>query len=372
MDLETTGSHLQKDKIIEIGLVKIENLQVVDRLHYMVNPEMKVSPFILRLTSLSPTELAKSPKIESIIDEVVNFIGDSIIVAHNISFDLPFFNSVLLRLKRPELSNKSLCTQIMSEHLIPEILSTNLGYMSRIFNIDHGKAHRAYDDAQACALLLLNFLNILTKKNITKANQIYYARTKFKLNWAYFKRAEQDQMLETLKKINLSVVVHFKGENANHLAVVPLECPKDQDAQDFVLSVAEQVDYHTCSIKIVSSFFEALMEYNFFYSSIPSKINEMAVRYLNEKHLKGAAPSFDLKNYLAGVDSRHFLLTHHFIPEQLVLFPLFSLQHNNSLVFRFPAHNKRLFQYSEKKSAYWPLCSQRAFWIYQTVSGRHL
>ena len=99
----------------------MENLAITEELHYLINPERPIPPFVQKLTAISPKDLTNAPKIPDVIDEILDFIGTSIVVAHNVSFDLPFFNSVLKRLERPLLSNRSLCTHLMSQYLIPNI-----------------------------------------------------------------------------------------------------------------------------------------------------------------------------------------------------------------------------------------------------------
>ena len=148
-DLETTGGNHQQDKIIEIGLIKIENLKIIDEKNYLINPEIKIPDFIQNLTNISQDDVEDAFLIDDVIDEVIKFMGDSILVAHNTSFDVPFFNSVLTRLNKPIMENSSLCTNLMTKYLIPNLLNSNLNYMSKVFNISHNKAHRALDDAKA-------------------------------------------------------------------------------------------------------------------------------------------------------------------------------------------------------------------------------
>ena len=109
-DLETTGGNHKSDKIIEIGLVKIENLKITEQKDYLINPEIKIPDFIQKLTNICEEDVKDSPVIEEVIDDIVEFMGDSVLVAHNTSFDVPFFNSVLRRLKKKEMTNKSICT----------------------------------------------------------------------------------------------------------------------------------------------------------------------------------------------------------------------------------------------------------------------
>jgi DNA polymerase-3 subunit alpha (Gram-positive type) len=144
IDLETTGGNPETDRIIEIGMVKIENLKLTEEQNFLVNPEKEIPEFIQKLTGIKSADVAHSPKIEEIIDEIVQFVGDSILVAHNTSFDIPFLNGTLKKLGRPTLENKVICTNIMTKYLIPDIMSSNLTYMSQIFNIEHLLVHQFY------------------------------------------------------------------------------------------------------------------------------------------------------------------------------------------------------------------------------------
>ncbi len=123
IDLETTGGNHSKDKIIEIGMVKVKERKIVDEKSFLVNPETDIPDFIQNLTNISQKDVKDKPVIEDLIDEILEFIADDIIVAHNTSFDVPFLNGVLRRLKKDELKNKVICTNVMTKHLIPDILN---------------------------------------------------------------------------------------------------------------------------------------------------------------------------------------------------------------------------------------------------------
>ena len=99
-DLETTGGNHDKDGIIEIGLVKIDQLEIVEEKSYLIKPEIKIPDFIQKLTSIRNKDVKDSPKIEEVIEDILEFMGDRILIAHNTSFDIPFFNSVLRRLNK--------------------------------------------------------------------------------------------------------------------------------------------------------------------------------------------------------------------------------------------------------------------------------
>ena len=221
-DLETTGGNHSRDKIIEIGLIKVQNLKIIEKKHFLINPEIKIPDFIQKLTSISQKDVSSCPKINEVIDDILNFMGNSVVVAHNTSFDVPFFNSVLSRLNLPERKNRSICTNLMTKNLIPNLLNSNLNYMSRIFAIKHAKAHRALDDALATAELLIHFLNIFIKKGITKINHLYYPRNKFELDKIHIKKqTPENNIRKDLSEIKMPFLISFKGKNGVILFSIP-------------------------------------------------------------------------------------------------------------------------------------------------------
>ena len=187
-DLETTGGNLKNDRIIEIGMVRIDNLKITEKKSFLVDPKRPIPEFIQRLTSIKQKDVDGEKVIEELIDEILDFIGDRILIAHNASFDVPFLNSVLKRLGRKELKNRSICTNLMTKYLIPTLMNSNLNYMSQIFEISHNNAHRALDDADATAKLFLKYLDIFKAKGIKKINHLYYPKNRFELDLTHFKK----------------------------------------------------------------------------------------------------------------------------------------------------------------------------------------
>src|SRR6187431_670319 len=116
IDLETTGGNPETEKIIEIGMVRIENRKISEERSFLINPQKEIPDFVQKLTGIRKTDVEHSPLIEEVIDEIIQFIGNSILVAHNTSFDIPFLNGVLRKLKRPTMENKVICTNIMTKY----------------------------------------------------------------------------------------------------------------------------------------------------------------------------------------------------------------------------------------------------------------
>jgi len=287
IDLETTGGNHKHDKIIEVGLVKVQNLKLVDDLSFLVKPEIHIPDFIQKLTSITPDQLTDSPIIDDIIDQVLDFIGDSILVAHNASFDVPFLNSVLKRLKRPPLKNRTLCTHLMSKYLVPNILNSNLNYMSRIFGIDHSKAHRALEDATATAHLLNRFLKIFMDKGITKINHLYYPRNKYELDRIHFheQSSKAEEITNCLNSSQSPVLITFKGEKGLLLNSIPIEDPKKQIK--VISALMEELPWQMMTIRLYGSVVEAILDMAINFTKFPSEGQKYLLQFLNSSSIHG-------------------------------------------------------------------------------------
>ncbi len=346
MDLETTGGNLLKDKIIEIGLVKIQNLKITDSHDFLINPEKKIPEFIQKLTSISQSDVEEAPTIEDTIDKILEFIGDDILVAHNTSFDIPFFNSVLKRLNRPELKNKTICTNLMTKYLIPSLMNSNLNYMSKIFGIKHTKAHRALDDASAAAQLLIQFLKIFIKKKIVKLNHLYYPRNKYELDRHHFKKDENsiEEIEIYLNKIHTPHLLILKGDNGIINFAYPSSALNSE--KKFILEQMKIHNWKNLTVQLIGPYISGLLLFNNLYSKLEADTKSEVMSMLWKTYL----PQFEIAtensaNEINFEDFGDFLITHHLVPEQLMIYPLGSFSSKNSLVFRYPGHKKKLVQF---------------------------
>lgn len=354
-DLETTGGNHKNDKIIEIGLVVIENLEIKAQKNYLIQPEIKIPEFIQKLTTITPQDVKTAPIIEDVIDEILETMGDSILVAHNTSFDVPFFNSVLRRLGRAELPNKSLCTNLMTKYLIPNLMNTNLNYMSKIFHIHHDKAHRALDDALATAGLLLNYLNIFIDKDIQKINHLYYPRNRYELDRINFRRETPKAEIEKkLKRLKSSSIVTFKGDQGVILYALPcLPLSESPKLLSLVLEKMEALDWELMTIRIMGPLIEALVHFAPLFHKLDTVFKHEIIDHLWDAHLPGERPkdpTSDQQLEALSQELGDFFIAHHLVPEQLVLYPLLSLEPRSSLVFRYPGHEKKLVQSINSKA----------------------
>ena len=144
LDLETTGLSPGKDKIIEIGAVKTDsNGNQIEEFNSLVNPGILISDFIENLTGISNDDVLNSLKFVDIVDEFQSFLDDSIIIGHNIEFDLRFLSEEGLK-----LNNKFVDTWRFSQIMLPDLLDLSLGSICNYLDINQQNAHRALSDAK--------------------------------------------------------------------------------------------------------------------------------------------------------------------------------------------------------------------------------
>jgi DNA polymerase-3 subunit epsilon len=336
IDLETTGGNPESEKIIEIGMVRIENRKISEERTWLVNPQKEIPDFVQKLTGIRKADVEHAPVIDEVIDEVVQFIGDSILVAHNTSFDIPFINGVLKKLQRPSLDNKVICTNIMTKYMIPDIMSSNLNYMSQIFNIPHSQAHRAIEDARATGHLLLKFMQIFEDKGIRKVNQLYYPRNKFELDRAIVEPDEGlDRVSEILRGITNPAIVTVKGDNGVILTILPLKDPSLEQAD--VMKYLQSFRWSQIHIRLSGPFIEGLFFMNSNFIKIPEIYRKKTIDYLKARHQYPPAPNL--------MDEHDFVITPHLISGQFIVYSFLNFSPYSQLIFKFPSHKKKLHQF---------------------------
>jgi|TARA_B100001094_G_C18033273_1_gene721232 DNA polymerase-3 subunit epsilon len=153
IDLETTGGVFNKEKIIEIGLIKYDGSRVLETFQSLINPFVKIDPFIERLTGIKNKQLYKSKSFKSYSKKIYDFLKDSIIVGHDVKYDLRVLTNEFKK-EKIFIKNKSLCTLEMMKEKYSNLSSYKLKSLSKEFNIDLFNHHRAMDDAKATLELL--------------------------------------------------------------------------------------------------------------------------------------------------------------------------------------------------------------------------
>jgi DNA polymerase-3 subunit epsilon len=339
VDLETTGGSADKDEMFEVGLVRIEDLRVTEERSFRLNPGRDIPDFVQRLTGIKQADVVGCPTFSDVADEIRQFAGDAILVAHNTSFDIPFLNAKLLQAGRPVLENKVLCTNVMTKYMIPEIVNSNLEYMGKIFDLGEMKAHRAVEDARLTARLLLKYLEIFRDKGIRKANQLYYPRNRFELDRVHLDARDggAEKLQALLAKEDRPVLVTAKGENGVIVAVLPVQNPA-QESSD-VLRLMAAVPWTMVTVKLIGPFMEGLLAFNAHYLKMPEAHRLSALEYLRAR-----VPAFQVGG-ANPLEEKDFLVMPHLIQGQLLAYSLMGLTPFTQLIFKFPAHRKKVSQF---------------------------
>ena len=166
-DLETTGAKAPPCRITEIGAYRITNGRVAEEFHTLINPQTSIPPFITSLTGISDDMVIDAPLFRDVASEFLEFIGDSVLVAHNAHFDMGFLNHEIGRVYEDyRMWNPSLCTVQLSRKLLPDIENHKLNTVANYFSIELLNHHRANDDAKATAYIFVNLLNDLRSRGI--------------------------------------------------------------------------------------------------------------------------------------------------------------------------------------------------------------
>lgn len=168
LDVETTGLSANKNRIIEIAIVKVEGLKIVDKLHYLINPQTYIPTFITSLTGIDNDDVIGAPTFSEVVDEVINFIDNTVLTAHNFTFDSSFLNTEFMLSGREFISDESCCTLKLARNIYPDLKSKSLSSVADHLNLKNKNAHRALGDAEITAKVLMKMIKELQEKDKIK------------------------------------------------------------------------------------------------------------------------------------------------------------------------------------------------------------
>ncbi|WP_026504620.1 PolC-type DNA polymerase III [Butyrivibrio sp. NC3005] len=164
-DIETTGFSPLKNKIIEIGAVKVRNGEIVERFSEFINPQVPIPFRIEKLTSITDEMVINAPTRDVIIPKFVEFCKDCVLVGHNVGFDISFINQNCKELGI-EADYTTVDTMWLSRIFFPHQAKHTLDATAKTLNVILDHHHRAVDDAECTALIFLKFLPMLEKEGI--------------------------------------------------------------------------------------------------------------------------------------------------------------------------------------------------------------
>ena len=170
-DIETTGFHPSKNKIIEIGAVKVINGEITDRFSEFINPRVPIPFTIERLTGINDAMVCDAPGVEEILPKFLSFCEGCVLVAHNASFDTSFirYNAEQLGIEFPPTY---VDTVGLARFLLPHLGRFKLDTVAKELHVSLENHHRAVDDAGATAEIFVKFLPMLKKKGFETLDDI--------------------------------------------------------------------------------------------------------------------------------------------------------------------------------------------------------
>lgn len=171
-DIETTGLSAARDKITEIGAVKVENGVITDTFSTFANPEMPIPQKITQLTGITDDMVKDAPSQSEAVGAFLKFAGDNVLVAHNAPFDTSFIAKACEDMGR-EYNYTSIDTVAISRAILTDIKNCKLDTVAKFLRLGDFNHHRATDDAEMLARIFINLCQRLTDDyGITKTNDI--------------------------------------------------------------------------------------------------------------------------------------------------------------------------------------------------------
>ena len=171
LDLETTGFSFRTEKITEVGIMKVKNGEVIDEFSCFVNPEKPIPQRVVEVTNITDDMVKDAETIDKVMPKILEFVGDSVLVAHNADFDIGFlkYNAKNLGLS---LENTYLDTLRLAKDLFPDYKKYKLGKIAENLGIKVEVAHRALDDVDTTVKVLNVMLKMLKDKGVETLDDI--------------------------------------------------------------------------------------------------------------------------------------------------------------------------------------------------------
>jgi DNA polymerase III subunit epsilon len=172
VDLETTGGRAGPGAIIEIGAWKMSGRRLVESFQSLVRPYHAIPRFVTGLTSISNEMVRAAPRIEEVLPAFREFLGDSVMVAHNAAFDFSFLDFEFRRIFGIGLNNPVLCTLRMARRFMPSLKRKRLDALAEHFGLSTEGRHRGLGDARMAAEILSIFIEMAAKMGLTRLDRL--------------------------------------------------------------------------------------------------------------------------------------------------------------------------------------------------------
>lgn len=172
VDLEATGNRMEDGGITEIGAIRIQDGREVGRFEQLINPGRPIPQYVTALTGISDAMVRDAPAIEDVIGGFCDFASESVIVAHNASFDFALLSQESWRVLGMPLGCPSLCTIDLVRYALPELEKTSLDAVAEHFQLEGSSRHRAMADAELTAHILERVLEIYRARGVSTLEEL--------------------------------------------------------------------------------------------------------------------------------------------------------------------------------------------------------
>lgn len=172
LDTETTGLDYTREKMVEFAAVRLENGKIKDKFETLINPEQHIRKSSIAIHGITQEMVEDAPTEAEIMPQILEFIGDYPIVAHNAIFDYSFINEAAKRITGEEISNERIDTQQMFKEIYPDLEAHGLNALTEKFNVELKDHHRAMGDTMGLALAYPKLKKLYIQKYDWESKQL--------------------------------------------------------------------------------------------------------------------------------------------------------------------------------------------------------
>lgn len=218
LDLETTGLEPRKDRIIEIGAVKVRDGQITEEFGTLINPQMEIPERITALTGISNEMIVEKPFIREALQKLIEFCGELPLLGHNILFDYSFVKHNAVN-RGFEFEKKAVDTLKLARVFLPELTSRSLQNLRQYYEIPQDDAHRALEDARTTYFLYERFKKEFEEKRpelfipteliykVKKQSPVTQAQKRYLQDLVKYHRIDLNVEVESLTKNEASRLI---------------------------------------------------------------------------------------------------------------------------------------------------------------------
>ncbi len=233
-DFETTGVSARSDKVIEIGIVRLKKGKIVDTFSSFINPGRPIPFFITNLTGITNADVEGAPFFDELFPKIKEFIEGSVLVAHNLSFDLNFLKNECLNAELEVPQNDAICTLKIARKIYPGLASKSLGGLVKHLKIRHRDVHRGLGDATATAKILLRmFKDLRADHNIDSIRDLitFQSSPSSSAPFKMIKKKLADDLVKVPQNPGIYIFKNAKGEV---IYIGKAKCLKDRVKNHFM------------------------------------------------------------------------------------------------------------------------------------------